>query len=133
LELAHAQAAHQLPATPTSPFSQTSLPSPRPSKSTGTAGSIVASSHEDIPLPNSPQSFRHGEFHDDMSFISSPLSPNSPDPGSPNNHPQKRLARFMRQMSHFTNTQTNDPAKQNVKNAKTKKDIAETGKQGLAC
>ncbi|KAH8551324.1 hypothetical protein BGW37DRAFT_537746 [Umbelopsis sp. PMI_123] len=126
LELAHAQAAHQLPATPTSPFSQTSLPSPRPSKSTGTAGSIVASSHEDIPLPNSPQSFRHGEFHDDMSFISSPLSPNSPDPGSPNNHPQKRLARFMRQMSHFTNTQTNDPAKQNVKNAKTKKDIAET-------
>jgi hypothetical protein len=37
----------------------------------------------------------------------------------------------MRQVSHFTNTQPVDPAKQNVKNAKTKKDIAETGKQRL--
>ncbi|KAI8577153.1 hypothetical protein K450DRAFT_302122 [Umbelopsis ramanniana AG] len=126
LELAQTQMANQLPTTPTSPFSQTSLPSPRPSKSTGTAGSIVGTSHEDIPLPGSPQSFRHGEFHDDMSLAGSPWSPNSPDPTSPSHHPQKRLARFMRQMSHFTNAQPIDPVKQNVKNAKTKKDIAET-------
>lgn len=34
----------------------------------------------------------------------------------------------MRQMSHFTNAHTVDPIKQNAKNAKTKQEIAETGK-----
>jgi hypothetical protein len=33
-------------------------------------------------------------------------------------------------MSHFTNAQPVDPLKQNAKNAKTKKDIAEAGQFG---
>ncbi|KAM3578564.1 hypothetical protein VKS41_008949 [Umbelopsis sp. WA50703] len=118
--------ANQTPTTPTSPYSKTGFPLPRASKSTGTAGSIVAS-HEDVPLPNSPKSSRHVDLFDDVSSISSPISPNSPEnPGSPHQHAKKSLARFMRQMSHFTNAAPMDPTKANAKTAKLKKEIAET-------
>ncbi|KAG2180105.1 hypothetical protein INT43_003893, partial [Umbelopsis isabellina] len=127
LEYAQHQAAlaNQTPTTPTSPYSQTGFPLPHASKSTGTAGSIVAS-HEDVPLPNSPKSSRHIDLFDDASSIQSPISPNSPEhPGSPQQHAKKSLARFMRQMSHFTNAAPIDPTKANAKTAKVKKEIAE--------
>jgi hypothetical protein len=80
----------------------------------------------DSSLEDPPSSQRRSEDTDESSLSS--LDANSP-------HPQKRMAGLMAKMAHMGTQLANaaaaasapDVSKQNVKNAKTKKDIVDTG------